>query len=63
MPKIVARRLQKLQRDFLWGGGILERKVHLVNWEVVCAHKENGGLGIRGGGVFSNTETQKFFCM
>ena len=38
-------------------------KVHLVNWEVVCAHKENGGLGIRGGGVFSNTETQKFFCM
>ena len=22
-------------------------KVHLVNWEVVCAHKENDGLGIR----------------
>ena len=47
MPKIVARRLEKLQRDFLWGRGNLERKVHLVNWEVVCAHKEKGGLGIR----------------
>ena len=31
MPKIVARRLEKVQRDFLWGGGNLERKTHLVN--------------------------------
>ena len=47
MPKSVARRLEKLQRDFLWEGGNLERKVHLVNWEVVCAEKEKGGLGLR----------------
>ena len=44
MPKIVARRLEKLQRDFLWGGSNLEKKAHLVNWEVVCADKEKGGL-------------------
>ncbi|RVX04003.1 putative ribonuclease H protein [Vitis vinifera] len=43
----LARRLEKLQRDFLWGGGNLEKKAHLVNWEVVCADKENGGLGLR----------------
>ncbi|RVW91419.1 Phospholipid-transporting ATPase 3 [Vitis vinifera] len=42
MPKIVARRLEKLQRDFLWGGSNLEKKAHLVNWEVVCADKEKG---------------------
>ena len=47
MPKTVARRLEKLQRDFLWGGGNLEKKGHLVNWEVVCAVKEKGGLGLR----------------
>ncbi|RVX11700.1 LINE-1 retrotransposable element ORF2 protein [Vitis vinifera] len=47
MPKIVARRLEKLQRDFLWGGGRMERKIHLINWEVVCTQKEKGGLGIR----------------
>ena len=47
MPKIIAKRLEKLQKDFLWGGGSLERKVHLINWEVVCTQKEKGGLGIR----------------
>ncbi|KAL6322200.1 hypothetical protein AAG906_005148 [Vitis piasezkii] len=47
MSKIVARRLEKLQKDFLWGGGNLERKAHLVNWEVVCADKDKGGLGLR----------------
>ena len=25
----------------------MERKVHLIKWEVVCAQKEKGGLGIR----------------
>ncbi|RVX19303.1 putative serine/threonine protein phosphatase 2A regulatory subunit B''gamma [Vitis vinifera] len=47
MPKLVVKRLEKLQRDFLWGGGSLERKIHLINWAVVCTHKESGGLGIR----------------
>ncbi|RVW81043.1 putative ribonuclease H protein [Vitis vinifera] len=47
MPKSVARRLEKLQRDFLWGGCNGEKKVHLVNWEVVCVDKEKGGLGLR----------------
>ena len=47
MPNSVARRLEKLQRDFLWGGGNLEWKAHLVKWEVVCGDKEKGGLGIR----------------
>ncbi|RVW72917.1 putative ribonuclease H protein [Vitis vinifera] len=46
MPKIVARRLEKVQRDFLWGGGNLEGKIHLVNWEVVCTKKDKGGLGL-----------------
>ncbi|RVW74669.1 putative ribonuclease H protein [Vitis vinifera] len=27
--------------------GSLERKIHLINWEVVCIQKEKGGLGIQ----------------
>ncbi|RVW36857.1 hypothetical protein CK203_113738 [Vitis vinifera] len=33
MPKLVARRLEKLQKDFLWGGANGENKAHLVKWE------------------------------
>ena len=44
---MVARRLEKVQKDFLWGGGNMEGKTHLVNWEVVCTDKAKGGLGIR----------------
>ncbi|KAL6312581.1 hypothetical protein AAG906_005977 [Vitis piasezkii] len=29
-------------RDFLWGGGNLERKPHLVRWELVCLSKRKG---------------------
>ncbi|KAJ9701497.1 hypothetical protein PVL29_006726 [Vitis rotundifolia] len=47
MPRAVRLRLEKIQRDFLWGGGALENKPHLVKWAVVCSHKKKGGLGIR----------------
>ena len=47
MPKVVVRRIEKVQRDFLWGGGNMERKVHLVKWEVVCTDKDKGRLGLR----------------
>ena len=47
MPKSVCSRLEKIQRDFLWGGGNLERKPHLVNWKTVCLQKSHGGLGVR----------------
>ncbi|RVW12414.1 putative ribonuclease H protein [Vitis vinifera] len=40
MPKSVARRLEKLQRNFLWGGANGGNKAHLIKWEVVCAGEE-----------------------
>ena len=30
MPRVVKMRLEQIQRDFLWGGGALEQKPHLV---------------------------------
>ena len=47
MPKGVKARLEKIQRDFLWGGGNLGRKIHLINWNTICSNKEKGWLGIR----------------
>ena len=47
MPKSMCSKLEKIQRDFLWGGGNLERKPHLVNWKTVCSEKKRGGLGLR----------------
>ena len=47
IPKGVKFRLEKIQQDFLWGGGNLERKIHLVNWSIVCTSKERGGLGVQ----------------
>jgi hypothetical protein len=41
----VAHRIEKLQRDFLWGGIGEEFKYHLVNWHTICAPIQQGGLG------------------
>ena len=47
MPRSVSLRLERIQMDFLWGGGALERKPHLVEWSIVCSDKQKGGLGVR----------------
>jgi hypothetical protein len=47
IPADVAKRIEKIQRDFLWGGMNDEFKCHLVEWDKVCAPIDEGGLGIR----------------
>ena len=47
LPRKVRLRLEKIQRDFLWGGGALVQKPHLVRWNLVCLDKRKGGLGVR----------------
>jgi hypothetical protein len=43
----VAKRIKKIQRDFLWRGLNDEVKMHLVKWDKVCSPIVEGGLGIR----------------
>ena len=47
LSSLVRWRLEQIQRDFLWEGGNLERKPHLVRWELVCLSKEKEGLGVK----------------
>ena len=39
-------RLEKIQRDFLWRGGWLVKKIHLVKWSTVCLEKSMDELEI-----------------
>ena len=45
--KKVKLRIEQIQRNFLWGGGALEQKPHLVQWSLVCLDKSKGGLGVK----------------
>ena len=46
IPGSVALQIDKIQRDFLWGGMREGKKFHLVNWSQVCQPLKMGGLGI-----------------
>ena len=54
LPGKVAKRMEKLQKDFLWNGIGGEPKIHLVNWAKVCRPLQVGGLGIRHLGSFNS---------
>ncbi|GLT49792.1 hypothetical protein SLA2020_233230 [Shorea laevis] len=46
MPNIVVSKLISIQRDFLWGGAELKRKISWVKWDYICCSKVKGGLGV-----------------
>ncbi|KAL6208769.1 hypothetical protein ACLB2K_019714 [Fragaria x ananassa] len=47
LPSSICEKLDKLNRDFLWGDSEQKRKIHLTNWDMVCRPKCFGGLGIK----------------
>ena len=46
IPRKVRLRLEEIQRDFLWEGGALEKKPHLVRWPIVCMGRSRGDLAL-----------------
>ncbi|KAI8530701.1 hypothetical protein RHMOL_Rhmol11G0080100 [Rhododendron molle] len=47
IPAFMAKRLEKIQRDFWWSGVGEESKYHLVEWDKVCTPMREGSLGVR----------------
>lgn len=50
-------RLERIQRDFLWGGGNQYQKPHLVKWSTVCIEKKMRGFNVR-----SLSTSIRLFC-
>ena len=47
IPKAMVTRLERIQRNFLWGSSVECFKYPLVAWEKVCLPREMAGLGIQ----------------
>lgn len=45
-PKSIINILEKIRRQFLWGGNDKRNKVNWVAWKVILGSKEKGGLGV-----------------
>lgn len=47
LPIHLCDKLDKINRDLLWGSTNEKRRLHPVGWEKVIRPKEEGGLGIQ----------------
>ncbi|XP_026410405.1 uncharacterized protein LOC113305602 [Papaver somniferum] len=47
MPTSVAKRTERIMRNFLWNDNKGKKKMKLVKWSKLCRRKKWGGLGIK----------------
>lgn len=47
LPVSVCDKIDKINRNFVWGDMEDKKRMHLVGWHKICKPKDNGGLGIR----------------
>lgn len=47
LPMHICEKIDKVNRDFLWGSTKDKRKLHLVDWGKIVKSKEEGGLGLQ----------------
>ncbi|XP_057432959.1 uncharacterized protein LOC130725784 [Lotus japonicus] len=47
LPREVCGKLEKIQRDFIWGTLDRSHGAHSIGWSKLCRSKQDGGLGLR----------------
>nr|KYP51173.1 Putative ribonuclease H protein At1g65750 family [Cajanus cajan] len=60
MPSGVVKKVETLQRNFLWGVKEGSKKVAWVRWKKICDEKKNGGLGIKSITMFNDALLAKW---
>ncbi|KAG5611217.1 hypothetical protein H5410_022498 [Solanum commersonii] len=60
LPQSVVKEVDRICRDYLWGGTEEKRKVPLISWEKVCLLKRHSGLYIKGCGNWNVAYVGKF---
>ncbi|KAG4916659.1 hypothetical protein JHK87_054216 [Glycine soja] len=53
IPNRVAEKLTQIQRRFLWGGGLDQKKIAWVKWDTIFLPKDKGGLEIKDIRIFN----------
>ncbi|KAE8710201.1 Anaphase-promoting complex subunit 2 [Hibiscus syriacus] len=46
IPLKINQKLNSLMANFLWGDSPMKKRIHWVNWKMVCQPYEEGGLGV-----------------
>lgn len=62
LSKGCTKKIQKLQRNFIWGDSELKRKHHAVGWDTITKAKSDGGLGMRDLNTMNQTCIMKLGC-
>jgi hypothetical protein len=59
-PNCVIKQLVRIQRNFLWGGGLVEKKLCWVKWDQISLPKSQGGLGVKNLALFNSALLSKW---
>ncbi|GKV28437.1 hypothetical protein SLEP1_g37496 [Rubroshorea leprosula] len=47
LPASIQKEIDQISRNFIWESEAEQRKIHLVNWNIVSSPKHLGGLGLK----------------
>ena len=47
VPESICNKMDAITRAFWWGHDLGVRKMHLLNWDIICTPKKDGGIGLK----------------